>query len=459
LDLNQLSFLFFGICSFFISILIWLKRGDYFGQVYFFFSLVTAIWGINFSIMIDPQSSYENSLLASRITLMAALFIPSAWVNVTSVLVKRQREYKKLILFGYIFSIAVFCLGLTKHYVSHVAPFTPYHYYPRAGFLMHFFTAFFLVYVSLGTIILLKGIKAFNHQEQAQMRGFAIATGAGFLGGFFTFLPMYDVYFPQHTLYLLPIYPFLMAYFMIKKNLFSEEDFVLAAHKDKLAFMGTLSSSINHEIRNPLYIAQGVSESFLESLKDGLVSEKEVKDKTIKILQESKSQITRALDIVANFSSFMKADQNVDSKEKMSLKSTIENILSFVSHEASKKKTAIKLEGDLAFDITLNKRQFEQVILNLLLNAIQAFEKPEGKIEITAKQTAAQVILTIQDNGPGMAKKQLDQIFEPFYTTKEEGTGLGLYITKQLVERNGGTIRVESEVGVGTKFILGFQTA
>jgi two-component system NtrC family sensor kinase len=249
-----------------------------------------------------------------------------------------------------------------------------------------------------------------------------------------------------------------MAYFMIKKNLFSEEDFVMAAHRDKLAFMGTLSSSINHEIRNPLYIAQGSSESFLQSLDENLISKNDAGEKAIQILRESKKQISRALDIVASFSNFTKIDANEDQKTKVDVSHVIHNVLTFVGHEATKKKIKItKGIGDESVQILVNERQLEQILLNLILNAIQAFKKTEGLIELNIKRSESQIEIKIEDNGPGMAKKQLDQIFEPFYTTKEEGTGLGLYITKQLVERNGGTIKVESKEGSGTTFILEFK--
>ncbi len=454
----QLSFLFFGICTFFIAILIWLKRGDHFGRVYFFFSSVTAVWSVGFSLMVNNYASYESALFATRIAEMGAPFISAAWVHVTSILVKQESKNRKLICFGYLAAIIFGLCGFSEHYVSHVAPMMQFKHYARPGLIFHFYLLFFLIYAPLGMFILIKNIEQFKGEEKKRMQGFAFATGTGFLGGFFTFLPIYGISFPQYTVLLLPIYPFAMAYFMIKKNLFSEEDFVMAAHRDKLAFMGTLSSSINHEIRNPLYIAQGSSESFLQSLDENLISKNDAGEKAIQILRESKKQISRALDIVASFSNFTKIDANEDQKTKVDVSHVIHNVLTFVGHEATKKKIKItKGIGDESVQILVNERQLEQILLNLILNAIQAFKKTEGLIELNIKRSESQIEIKIEDNGPGMAKKQLDQIFEPFYTTKEEGTGLGLYITKQLVERNGGTIKVESKEGSGTTFILEFK--
>ena len=109
-----------------------------------------------------------------------------------------------------------------------------------------------------------------------------------------------------------------------------------------------------------------------------------------------------------------------------------------------------------------NRRDIEQILFNLIVNACQAMkENPGGrahsKIEITAAQNNGHVNVLIKDTGPGISEDRLKRIFEPFYTTKGEGTGLGLYITKQLVEKNGGKISVKSKVGQGTTFNLEFK--
>ncbi len=83
----------------------------------------------------------------------------------------------------------------------------------------------------------------------------------------------------------------------------------------------------------------------------------------------------------------------------------------------------------------------------------------KGRIQISARSSDDQsVVITIADDGPGVAKTKLDKIFQPYFTTKEKGTGLGLPIVKHNVELYGATIRVESELGKGTRFILHFPT-
>jgi len=99
-----------------------------------------------------------------------------------------------------------------------------------------------------------------------------------------------------------------------------------------------------------------------------------------------------------------------------------------------------------------------QVFSNLILNAYSAMEG-KGLLNITGSllnQQAPWAVIKIQDNGPGISEKNLNQLFDPFFTTKTstEATGLGLYITKNIVESMGGDIKVESQIGTGTTFIV-----
>jgi two-component system NtrC family sensor kinase len=116
-------------------------------------------------------------------------------------------------------------------------------------------------------------------------------------------------------------------------------------------------------------------------------------------------------------------------------------------------------------DVLADFNQLQQVIINLVLNAVQAVDK-KGKIEITlsaegAKGSECFVNLDIQDNGVGIPKEDLDNIFDPFYTTKtgeKAGVGLGLSIVKQIIKDHHGRIRIQSEVGKGTKVSLRLPT-
>jgi signal transduction histidine kinase len=97
--------------------------------------------------------------------------------------------------------------------------------------------------------------------------------------------------------------------------------------------------------------------------------------------------------------------------------------------------------------------QIHQVLLNLLLNAIQAIEK-KGYIEVGLERDDDEVSIRVKDNGRGIAPQHLSNIFRPFFTTKGNGTGLGLSLARRIVEEHGGRIEVASSVGHGSKFVV-----
>ena len=101
----------------------------------------------------------------------------------------------------------------------------------------------------------------------------------------------------------------------------------------------------------------------------------------------------------------------------------------------------------------------KEIFLNLIRNAVQAIDKPNGAITVEAKAVSNFVDITIADTGCGISEEGLTKIYNPFHTTKgpDKGTGLGLYIVRQIVERNKGKISVKSKVDEGTTFTLEFQ--
>lgn len=124
---------------------------------------------------------------------------------------------------------------------------------------------------------------------------------------------------------------------------------------------------------------------------------------------------------------------------------------------AERHQVALEVDLDTALgSINADERRLEQAILNLLSNAVK-YNKPQGHVWVTACGTAREVVLTVRDDGRGIAPVDLPYIFDRFYRApgaKVEGTGLGLSIVKTLVDLHGGQVNVESEVGVGTTFTI-----
>lgn len=281
----------------------------------------------------------------------------------------------------------------------------------------------------------------------------------GYLGGSLSFIPVYGIPFPQYGLFLLPIFPFGLAFVMTRTNLFEVEQLAQAAHRDKLTAIGVLAASINHEVKNPLFIIKGLAENCLERQKEGIFPSKEkALESANDAMKRSMEQADRAMDIIKRLSLFAKAGIDSEIKfEPVKVAQVIEDILPLVRYELA--AYGIALTRDLPPDlpeVRADRRYLEEILFNLIVNACQAVKetgKP-GEIVIRAVSEDEKVRVTIQDNGPGIPAGKLKDVFRPFYTTKAEGTGLGLYITQQLIEKIHGRIDVRSEVGVNTVFSI-----
>ncbi|MDD5440431.1 MAG: GAF domain-containing sensor histidine kinase, partial [Candidatus Omnitrophica bacterium] len=233
-----------------------------------------------------------------------------------------------------------------------------------------------------------------------------------------------------------------------------------AAQREKMAVIGTLSAGINHEICNPLGIARGQCEAFLLNMRDGLYknkTDKELVEKSVVIMQKVIHETDRATAITKRLSSFAKPSKGLYN-EDINLRDSINDVMALISYEMKLDK--IEIENNVAEDlphIVGDKKQIEEVFFNLIRNAAQAIPD-RGKIMVSGRKEGKSIHVNVEDTGQGIPADKLDQIFNPFYTTKEpgKGTGLGLFIVRQVVEKNEGRISVRSQVGVGTTFTLQF---
>jgi len=175
------------------------------------------------------------------------------------------------------------------------------------------------------------------------------------------------------------------------------------------------------------------------------------------IMEKVIHETDRATVITKRLSSFSKPSKGLLSDE-INIKEEIDEVLALVGYEMKLDKIEIqnKIPDDLPH-MAGDKKQIQEVFFNLIRNAAQAMQE-KGKIVITAYDDSERVYVKIQDTGHGIPEEKLEQIFNPFYTTKEpgKGTGLGLFIVKQVVERNKGRISVDSVVEKGTTFTLSF---
>lgn len=222
---------------------------------------------------------------------------------------------------------------------------------------------------------------------------------------------------------------------------------------DRLRALGGVTAGVAHEIRNPLGIIILTLEEMQAILKHD-VTDKD-RENLRELAYDVKQETKRLEDLTEQFLSF--------SRGHVKKQSDIRKLKAFrmMTEDTVKlfKKTIppslkMELKSDLQMEVTtLDENHWRQILLNLLQNAKDACNK-NGEITMTQKRDNNQIITTIQDSGKGMDSATLKKVFDPFYTTKSEGTGLGLPLAKRMIEDVLGTIDVDSEPKKGTKITI-----
>ncbi len=220
----------------------------------------------------------------------------------------------------------------------------------------------------------------------------------------------------------------------------------------KLASVGRLAAGIAHEINNPVAIMveeAGWIEDLLEE--EGFKKGKNM-DEFQRALKQINTQGKRCKDITHKLLSFArKSDSRIQSVQ---INEMIEEVVA-ISKKASYTRISINSHPDKEIPaIDGSPTEIQQVLLNLINNALYALEKDGGKIDITSRLEDSHVLLVVEDDGSGIPKANLDRIFDPFFTTKPvgKGNGLGLSICFGIIQKMGGEIEVHSAIDVGTRF-------
>jgi signal transduction histidine kinase len=218
---------------------------------------------------------------------------------------------------------------------------------------------------------------------------------------------------------------------------------------DRLASLGTLTAGLAHEIRNPLVAIKTLTHLLPERIDDEEFREK--------FLQIASGEVDRISSLVTELLDFARpADPKL---EMENIGIILDGMILLVSTEANKKQINMikNYASDLPF-VQIDREQIKQVFLNILLNAIEA--TPE-KGEITVRTRSFMkpggepyVQIEFTDTGCGIPSDQLEEIFNPFFTTKNTGSGLGLSISNQIVRDHRGYVDVESQLGKGSSFFI-----
>lgn len=220
---------------------------------------------------------------------------------------------------------------------------------------------------------------------------------------------------------------------------------------DKLVLLGQITAGVTHEIRNPL-AAVNLN---LQIIKRNL-PEDSLLHRYVETALQGVDRISRIIEVTLNFSR-----QSMPDVKPTNINLIIPQSLELVSSVLKRKEIKVELKlDDKLPDILVDQKQVQQVFINLITNAADAI-KINGKISIQTyieqaenRRDANYVVISISDNGDGIPPDDLPKIFNPFFTRKPDGTGLGLPITQRIVYQHQGIIDVESKLGVGTTFYV-----
>jgi signal transduction histidine kinase len=210
----------------------------------------------------------------------------------------------------------------------------------------------------------------------------------------------------------------------------------------------TLAAGVAHEVRNPLNSLQ-INLSILEQELSELLPHRP--PHVFTVLAKIAGEIKRLDDFVAEFLRFARAPR--PRRERLAVGPLLADLAAFITPECAQKGVALELELAGPDTAWVDGFQLKQAVLNLLLNALQA-TPPGGHVVVRTAGDRRRLVVAVADDGAGMSEETRRQAFTPFFTTREEGTGLGLALVRRIVEQHGGSVGLASAPGRGTTVTL-----
>ena len=218
---------------------------------------------------------------------------------------------------------------------------------------------------------------------------------------------------------------------------------------ESLASLTTLAASVAHEIKNPLGSIGIHIQLIQKALQQNQCLDEETAGRYLEVITE---EIERLNGIVVDFLFAVRPmDTNMT---RGNINKVVQEIIEFIQYELS--ESGIRLEKNLASNlpkVDVDEKYMKQALINVIKNGMAAMQ-PEGTLTVSTREDEGFVHIDIRDTGIGMSDEQIAKIFEPYYTTKEFGSGLGLTVVYKVIKEHGGEITVNSKEGEGTTFTL-----
>lgn len=215
-------------------------------------------------------------------------------------------------------------------------------------------------------------------------------------------------------------------------------------HTEKLAALGRLAAGIAHEVNNPL-------QPILNCLEVAIEDAERLMPVDLESLRVAESEVQRIKTIVSRLLDFSRP--SAEDRVLVNLHELVQEVLILTNRQLERMRVRVDAALEPVEPVTGSPTQLKQVLLNLVLNAVESMPGG-GSVKIETYPDRDGVVIQVTDSGIGMDEEIIPQIFEPFYSTKGEGTGLGLSVSYGIIEGHGGHIEVESEPGKGSRFIV-----
>ena len=217
----------------------------------------------------------------------------------------------------------------------------------------------------------------------------------------------------------------------------------------ELDSLNTLAAGLVHEIKNPLNAISINLQLLNEDLQNSNTEKNSKMLRRVKLLQK---EVSRLDSILSDFLRFAKRHEL--HLEACDINEVIDSVLNFISPEAMQNSIRILKSFDAKLPkCNLDSNVIKQALLNVILNAQQAMPNG-GELIVRTYQNGENAFIDITDTGVGIQKNKIDKIFQVYYSTKKNGTGLGLHTAKRIIEENKGTISIRSEDGKGSSFLI-----
>jgi PAS domain S-box-containing protein len=222
------------------------------------------------------------------------------------------------------------------------------------------------------------------------------------------------------------------------------------AHINRVSMMGELTASLAHEIKQPMFAAAADAETCVRWLARDRPDLAEAQEAALRLMKD----VTRASDIINRIVLLFKKD--VPQRELVGLNGIIQEMIALLRNEASRYSISINAQLTEGLpDIMADRVALQQVLMNLMLNAIEAMKEMStpGKLTITTRQDEnRQLLVSVTDTGAGLPPGHAEQIFTAFFTSKPQGTGMGLPISRSIIESHGGRLWAAPNSGPGATF-------